>query len=297
MSKFGRQSDQILRPWTLDENFDQVIAQQCDELEKSLRRTSPFKQGGDYSYIQQRRFDNTDAVLAERFTPPSKIPAHIDLKPIKSKSTPKNIANDAASPNLLPYVAKYSPPSTLEQSTAKASKLGEASKHEEKQQMETRILNDHRNSYAVSNYTIPNEMIKSADLSLTTTFSATSRVKEIANHRHNNEIEDNLRMYSTMPPIASPELTESSSISGIVTKTKSMPNLMDFSSAVLDGIQDRERRADMYSTKRRELINHIHPSSPGEVNHEFYTQNLNQSQKGRDTLMNYCTAPHTPIMV
>lgn len=52
MSKFGRLKDQALRPWTLDFAFDESIAAECSELDKALRRTSPFKKGGDYSYLK-----------------------------------------------------------------------------------------------------------------------------------------------------------------------------------------------------------------------------------------------------
>jgi hypothetical protein len=283
MSKFGRQSDQILRPWTLDANFDQEIARECDELEKSLRRTSPFKQGGDYSYIQQRRFDNTDTDAAGSFNPPSKILAHSDIKPIKNRSTQINNANETVSPRRLPKLAKHSPPSTQETSAARTRKMGEASKREDKHQMETRILNDHRTFYADSLYTSPIYTKAFADTSTTTTFNDTSRVKEIAKNRHETNIEDNLRVNRTMPLTASKEKIVNSK-SGIVSKAKSMPNLMEFSS-VLDGVQDREKRADMYSTKRTSFLTDTYPSSSAEVNHDFYTRNFNQPQKGKDTLM------------
>ena len=86
-------------------------------------------------------------------------------------------------------------------------------------------------------------------------------------------------------------MMETSSFSGLVDKAKSMPNLMEDSS-VLDGIQEHERRAYMYSTKRRPFLKDSYSTSPREVNNEFYTQNFNQSQKGKETV---CIAPHTAI--
>jgi hypothetical protein len=282
MFKFGRQSDQILRPWTLNANFDEAIDRQCDELEKSLRRTSPYKQGGDYSYLLRGRFDNTDTDAAESFAPASKIPAHSDLTSIRSRSTQINIVNVAVSPRRLPNLAKHSPPSTREKSATRTRKMREVSKLEDKQQLETRILNDHRNFSAHSMYTSPNDTKVSID---TTPFSTTSRVKEISNQRHETDIEYNIGLNSTMPLIVSREMTETSSLSGLVNKAKSMPNLMEYSS-VLDGIQERERRADMYSTKRTSFLKEAYSTSPGEVNHDFYTQNFDQTQKGKETFMN-----------
>jgi hypothetical protein len=283
MSKFGRQSDQVLRPWTLNANFDEAIDRQCDELEKSLRRTSPYKQGGDYSYMLRGRFDNTDTDAAESFAPPSKIPAHSDLDSIRSRSTQINIANEAVSPRRLPNLAKHSPPSTHEKSATRTRKMREASKREEKQQLDTRILNNHRNFFADSKYTSPNDTNVSVDT--TTSFSTTSRVKEISNQRHETDIENNIGLKRTMPLIVGREMVETSSFSGLVNKAKSMPNLMEYSS-VLDGIQERERRADMYSTKRTSFLKDTYSTSPGVVNHDFYTQNFNQSQKGKETFMN-----------
>lgn len=42
--------DQNLRPWTLDNDFDASIQRECDELDQTLERTSPFKKGGDFQY-------------------------------------------------------------------------------------------------------------------------------------------------------------------------------------------------------------------------------------------------------
>ena len=61
MFKFGNVVDQKLRPWTLDVDFDESISLECGELDKAMRRTSPFKKGGDYAYLDSRN------------TPPSKI--------------------------------------------------------------------------------------------------------------------------------------------------------------------------------------------------------------------------------
>jgi hypothetical protein len=290
MSKFRRQSDQILRPWTMNANFDMAIDRQCDELEKSQRRTSPYKQGRDYSYMLRGRLDNSETDAVESY-PPSKILTHSDLNPIRSRSTQINIVNEAVSPRRLPNLAKHSPPSTQEKPAIRTRKIEEASKREEKQQLETWILNDHRNVHAVSKYTSPNDTKVSVDTSTTTPFSTTSRLKEIASQMHEVNIEDNLWMNRTMPLIASREMMETSSFSGLVDKAKSMPNLMEDSS-VLDGIQEHERRAYMFSTKRRPFLKDSYSTSPREVNNEFYTQNFNQSQKGKETVS---IAPHTAI--
>ena len=39
--------DQTLRPWTLNEPFDDHIKEECYELDKASRRTAPFKNAGD----------------------------------------------------------------------------------------------------------------------------------------------------------------------------------------------------------------------------------------------------------
>ena len=52
MPALAKLKDQSLRPWTLDFAFDESIAQECSELEKAMRRTAPFKKGGDYAYLQ-----------------------------------------------------------------------------------------------------------------------------------------------------------------------------------------------------------------------------------------------------
>jgi hypothetical protein len=46
----NRAKDQDLRPWTLDNDFDASIQRECDELDQTLERTSPFKKGGDFQY-------------------------------------------------------------------------------------------------------------------------------------------------------------------------------------------------------------------------------------------------------
>jgi hypothetical protein len=40
--------DQILRPWILNDPFDDLIKEECYELDKASRRTAPFKKAGDY---------------------------------------------------------------------------------------------------------------------------------------------------------------------------------------------------------------------------------------------------------
>ena len=40
--------DHILRPWTANDTFDDLIKEECYELDKANRRTAPYKNAGDY---------------------------------------------------------------------------------------------------------------------------------------------------------------------------------------------------------------------------------------------------------
>lgn len=58
LAKLGKLKDQSLRPWTLDFEFDESINAECSELDKTLRRTAPFKKGGDYGYLKGNHDNN-----------------------------------------------------------------------------------------------------------------------------------------------------------------------------------------------------------------------------------------------
>ena len=53
--------DQSLRPWTLDIVSDESIAVECGKLDTTVKRSSPFKQGGDYAYPSKTKTSTSDA--------------------------------------------------------------------------------------------------------------------------------------------------------------------------------------------------------------------------------------------
>ena len=53
--------DQSLRPWTLDIVSDESIAVECGKLDTTVKRSSPFKQGGDYAYLSRAKTSTSDA--------------------------------------------------------------------------------------------------------------------------------------------------------------------------------------------------------------------------------------------
>ena len=53
--------DQSLRPWTLDIISDESIAVECGKLDTTVKRSSPFKQGGDYAYLSRAKTSTSDA--------------------------------------------------------------------------------------------------------------------------------------------------------------------------------------------------------------------------------------------
>ena len=61
ISRVERLRDQSLRPWTLDVSSDESIAVECGKLEMTVKRSSPFKQGGDYAYLSKQESSNSDA--------------------------------------------------------------------------------------------------------------------------------------------------------------------------------------------------------------------------------------------
>ena len=60
--------DQSLRPWTLDITSDESIAVECGKLDTTVKRSSPFKQGGDYAYLTKLKSSTSDTFETTELT-------------------------------------------------------------------------------------------------------------------------------------------------------------------------------------------------------------------------------------